>query len=218
MPDGHYGPVQLCDQLGIDRFQFDRARAAGIIGDPDRSKGRWSAAVATELKDQIDEIRAVAGTIPDLGAVRAAEVISARLGITITCDAIPELAARGRLTIVGDFKGHPLYCGHSLEAFTDTAAAITAQRDGELLTSDEAAERLQIRRADFDHLVRAGYLSPARYGRSIYQRHENVALYRARDLTAVEQRDDIDWAVVRSTPKGHQSPLTKLPTAQEATQ
>lgn len=217
MPDGPYGPTQLADRLDLARFQFDRARAAGIIPEPDRSKGRWSAAAAANLAQRIDEIRSAAGTVPDLGAVRAAEVLSERLGVTITCDAIPELAARGLLKTAGRYKGYPLYCGHSLEAFTDTAAALAADRDGELLTSDQAAKRIQIRRSDFDHLVRAGLLSPACHGRSIFQRQENVALYQARDLAALEERDDIDWAAVRSTPKGFQSPLAKLPTAQEAT-
>lgn len=210
-----YGPVQMGDRLGLARFQVDRALTAGLIPPPARAGGRWSASVVDDLADRADEIRAAVGAVPDLGAGRAAEELSARLGIEVTADAVVELAACGAIPVVGEYKRCPLYCGRTVEQFTDTDAAVAAVRDGELLTADQAAGRLGIRRSDFDHLVRAGLITPAARGRSVFQRRSaapNVPLYRAGDLTALLARDDVDWDAVRATPKGKPSPLADLPT------
>jgi hypothetical protein len=203
------------DRLGLARFQVERALTAGLIPPPARAGGRWSASVVDDLANRADEIRAAVGAVPDLGAGRAAEELSARLGIEVTADAVVELAARGLIPVVGEYKGCPLYCGRTVERITDTRAVAAAVRDGELLTAAEAAARLGIRRSDFDHLVRAGLLEPVTYGRSVFQRRReapNVPLYRAGDLTSLLARDGIDWDAVRSTPKGFHSPLAKLPT------
>lgn len=214
-PLNSYGPLQLGDRLGLARFQVARARDAGLIPAPDRADGRWSAPIVERLAGRVEEIREAVGSVPDLGASRAAAYLTEKLGDEVTPDAVAELAARGLLTVAGDFRGCPLYDGQALERFTDTAAALAAVEDGELLTAEQAAGRLRVRRSDFDHLVRAGLLIPATLGRSVFQRRReapNVPLYRAGDLTSLLARDGIDWDAVRSTPKGFQSPLAKLPT------
>ena len=61
--------------------------------------------------------------MPDLGAVRAAEVLSGRLGLVVTADGVEELARRGLLPVTGSCKDHAVYDGRALEAFTGTAAA-----------------------------------------------------------------------------------------------
>jgi DNA-directed RNA polymerase specialized sigma24 family protein len=71
-----YGPVQLASYLGMYQFQFDRARAAGLIPAPDRSRGRWSAGIA-DAKHRQDAARKVAlddaaRRIDSAGAVTAA--------------------------------------------------------------------------------------------------------------------------------------------------
>lgn len=71
-----YGPVQLATYLGLEQWQFSRARRAGLIPARDRARGRWSAVVADDALARIDQIRAAVGSVPDLGAVRAAEVLS----------------------------------------------------------------------------------------------------------------------------------------------
>ena len=118
-----YGPVQLADHLGLARWQLDRALADGLIPGPDRPRGRWSAQVADTAWTGIGAICAAAGRVPDLGAVRAAEVLSGRLGLVVTADGAGELARRGLLPVTGYYKGHAVYDGRALEAFTDTAAA-----------------------------------------------------------------------------------------------
>jgi len=141
-----YGPVQLADHLGLARWQLDRALAGGLIPGPDRPRGRWSAAVADAALAGIDAIRAAAGTIPDLGAVRAAEVLSGRLGFAMTADGVEELARRGLLPVTGSCTDHAVYDGRALEAFTDHLAAGSAAWAGQLRTAGQAAAYLKVRR------------------------------------------------------------------------
>jgi hypothetical protein len=159
------------------------------------------------------EIRAAAGAVPDLGAVRAAEVLTKRPGVTVTGDGVAELARRGLLRACGDYKGWPLYDGQALEAFTDAAAATGATLAGKLRTADESAAYLRIRRSDLNHLVRAGLLTPAGWGHGPFDRRGtfSVPLYRTGDLDSLAARPDIDWDAVRAAPAGRRSPLAALP-------
>ena len=43
--------------------------------------------------------------MPDLGAVRAAGVLSCRLGVPVTADGVEELARRGLLPVAGSLQG-----------------------------------------------------------------------------------------------------------------
>lgn len=73
----------------------------------------------------------------------------------------------------------------------------------------DSAAYLLIRRSDFDHLVRAGLLGPAGWGRGPHDRRDtfSVPLYRTGDLDGLARRNDINWDAVRSTRKGHRSLL-----------
>jgi hypothetical protein len=158
------------------------------------------------------------GSVPDLGAVRAAEVLSARLGATVTADGVQELARRGLLPVTGRYKGHRVYDGRALETFTDTAAAAEACRAGELRTAVRVAAYLRIRRADLDRLICARVLQPAKWGHGPWDRRGtcSVPLYRTADLDAFLARADINWDAVRSTPPGRRSPLAELADAEFA--
>ena len=156
-----------------------------------------------------------AGTVADLGAVRAAEVLAGRLGTPVSSDGVAELGRRGVIPVTGYYKGYPLYDGRALETFTDAGAAAEASRAGQLRTADQSARYLRIRRADLDHLTRAGLLSPARWGRGPYDRRRtrSVPLYRTAELDELAALPEIDWDAVRATPKGYRSPLAQLPGA-----
>ena len=165
-----YGPVQLAEFLGLGRWQLDRALADGLIPGPDTRNGKWPAAIAREAAARLAQIRAAVGGIPDLGAVRAAEVFTGRLGTPVTSDGVTELARRGLIPVSGHYKGFALYDGRALEAFTDASAAAEATRAGQLRTAGQAAACLRIRRADLDHLIRAGLLTPAGWGHGPFDR------------------------------------------------
>jgi hypothetical protein len=212
-----YGPVQLAEFLGLERWQLDRALAGSLIPSPD-TRGKWPAAVAQEAAARLKDIRAAIGNIPDLGAMRAAEILTRRLGTPVTSDAVAELGRRGLIPVTGHYKGFALYDGRALEAFTDTSTAAEAARAGRLRTADQAAAHLRIRRADLDHLICAGLLTPAGWGRGPFDRRgtRSVPLYRTADLDDLEDivtARGIDWDTVRATPKGRRSPLASLPSS-----
>jgi hypothetical protein len=217
-----YGPVQLAGLLGLGRWQLDRALTDGLIPGPDTWNGKWPSAVAREAVARLKDIRAAVGGIPDLGAVRAAEVLTERLGIPVTSDGVTELARRGLIPVSGHYKGFALYDGRVLETFADVSAATEATRAGRLRIADEAAECLRVRRADLDHLIRAGLLTPAGWGHGPFDRRDtrSVPLYRTGDLDDLEDivtASGIDWDAVRATPKGHRSPLARLADASQPT-
>ncbi len=210
-----YGPGQLATFLGLEPWQFSRARQAGLIPGPGRPRDRWSEEAAGTALARIGEIVRAVGAIPDLGATRAAEILSARLGVIITADGVAELSRRGLLAQAGWYKDWPLYDGRAIEAFTDPETAAEASRAGKLRIAGAAAACLRIRRRDFDHLTRAGLLEPTDWGHGPWDRRDrfSVPLYRTGDLDGLAARTDIDWQAVRSTPAGHRSPLAALPTA-----
>lgn len=210
-----FGPIQMANELRLREWQVLRGRDEGLIPGPDVD-GRWSAAVVAHLTEHRDQLVAALGQFPDVGAVRAAGILAGRLGREACGYAVEDLHRRGLIPVVDYYKGSPLYSGRTLETFDDVAALETAMVDGKLLTGDEAAEHMRIRRADLDHLVRAGRLKPTSWGLSQWQpRHAQpkVALYRAGDLNALLADDTIDWDTVRDTPKGRRSPLADLPAA-----
>ncbi len=210
-----YGPVQFATFLRLELWQVSRGRQAGLIPCPDRPRDRWSAQVADAALARAGEVRRAVGSVPDLGAVRAAEVLSARLGTVVTGDGVAELARRGLIPVTGHFKGWPLYDGRALEAFTGLAAAVEATWAGHLRTAGQSAAYLRIRRCDLDHLTRAGLLTPAGRGHGPFDRRDrfSVPLYRTGDLDDLAARTDIDWQAVRATPPGRPSPLAALPSA-----
>ena len=207
-----FGPVQLATYLGLEPWQLERAVADGLIPGPDRSRGRWSAPIADAALARIGGIRAAAGSIPDLGAVRAAGVLSRRLGVEVTADGVEELARRDLLPVTGSYKQHALYDGRALEAFTGTGAAADATRAGQLRTAGQAAAYLRIRRSDLNHLTRSGVLTPVKYGHGPWDRRNetSIPLYRTGDLDQLTARPGIDWAAVRATLPGRRSPLADL--------
>jgi hypothetical protein len=213
---GEYGPVQLAGFLGLAPWQVGRVLAAGLIPGPDRPRGRWSARVADAALERLGEIRAAAGSVPDLGAVRAAGVLSGRLGLVVTPDGVEELARRGLIPVTGCYKGHALYDGRALEAFTDLEAASGATWAGQLRTAGQAAAYLRVRRSDLNHLIRARILRPVKHGHGPWDRRGtcSVPLYRTGDLDRLLARPGIDWAAVRSTPPGRRSPLADLARAE----
>ncbi|GAA4396230.1 hypothetical protein GCM10023088_78560 [Actinomadura verrucosospora] len=211
-----FGPLQLADHLGVPHWWWlERAQRLGLVDGPDRAGGRWSADAADRIRERLDGLRPKVGALPDMGAGRAVEVLGERLGIEVSGDAVRELVRTGQLQVIGAYKERPLYWGRALEALAgraDAAAVLAqAERDGRLMIAGEAAAYLRIRRSDFGHLVRAGVVTPADWGRSRYGQY--VALYRALDLDGVAEHPGVDLDAVRATPAGRRSPLATLPTA-----
>lgn len=212
-PPKDFGPIQIGDRLRLATWQIDRAMAAGLLDRPDPATGRWPAAAVEAALARREEIVARVGSIPDVGANRAADLLADRFGIEVPASALLELERRGLIPRVGEYKGHPLYCGRALENFTAREALVDALIDGRLYTADQAAEYLRIRRSDFDHLTRSGWLAAVTRVHSGWQRRREapaVPLYRAGDLDVLLEHPAIDWAAVRATAAGRPSPLARL--------
>jgi hypothetical protein len=207
-----YGPVQFPALLGLPLWAFERALRDGLIP-PAGPSGRWPASVAGDALAHLGQIREAVGTQPDVGAGRAAAVLSARFGAEVPADVLLELDRMGLIPCAGEYKGYPLYDGRALERFSDRAALDRALGAGRLLTRDEAAGYLQVRRSDVGHLVAAHWLEPVTWVRSSWQRRRSaprVPLFRAGDLDILLTHPAIDWTVVRATPAGRPSPLAAL--------
>ncbi|WP_327332965.1 hypothetical protein [Streptomyces anulatus] len=207
-----YGPRQFGDRIGLPEWQFERALRLELIPAADAG-GRWSAAVFNEVLSRLDAVRTAVGTIPDVGAARAEEHLADRFGITVNPGTAAELSRRGHLPVRGDYRGHTLYCGLALEAFTDRRKVERASRAGQLHMRDEAARVLELRDSDFEHLVRSGLLTHSDTTVSSWHKGTVVRLYRQADLDLVLRSSRIDFDAVRATPKGHKSPLAALPSA-----
>jgi hypothetical protein len=71
-----YGPVQLADYLRACwpdlHGSVDRARHFGLIPEPDRARGRWSAALAEEIRVRWPEIAPQRGASALTGSESAA--------------------------------------------------------------------------------------------------------------------------------------------------
>jgi hypothetical protein len=91
-------------------------------------------------------------------------------------------------------------------------------RREQLLGPDQAAQHMQIRRRDFDYVVAAGWVSPARYvTREVGVRKTvQIPLYAVGGLEDALLTPGVDWEAVRSVKAGEVSPLrehTRLPAA-----
>ncbi|UZI34007.1 hypothetical protein [Streptomyces sp. VB1] len=135
-PLSSYGPRQFADRIGLSEWQFDRALRLELIPVADAG-GRWSAAVFNEVLPCLDTVRTAVGTIPDVGAARAEQHLGERFGITVNPGTAAELSRRGHLPGRGDYRGHTLYCGLALEAFTDRrkVEALFSRSYGEVTSS-----------------------------------------------------------------------------------
>lgn len=224
MPRPGYGPVQLRDRLGWQQWQFERARAENLVPPPNivasagpgRGAGRrWSDDVVAGLAARVGALTAQLGRYPDVGAVRAAEILAGRLGVRVESHAIAELCREGLIPKVGEFEGRPLYCGRALETFADVVAVALANEAGELFTADGAAECLAVRRGDVGALVKRGWLRPVEWVDNWHVSKRagagTVALYRRGDLDALAGEEAIDWPAVRAVPAGKRSLLLALP-------
>jgi len=62
-----YGPRQLADYLGALYGRLDNARFFGLLPEPDRARGRWSAGLAEQIGARWPEIDAAAECIGATG-------------------------------------------------------------------------------------------------------------------------------------------------------
>lgn len=163
-----FGPVQLARRLGIKEWQLHHAQYRGLVPPPDIDGRRWSAAVAETFPDR-DTILATVGDHPGIGSEKAAEHLAQRTGMDLERADVQDLAERGALRSVGEYKGWPLYALEDLDALPrDLLVTVLADRQRWIegsLTSDEAASLLGWSVGRFEVTAERRGVNPGRFGR-----------------------------------------------------
>ncbi|MGV9342951.1 hypothetical protein [Streptomyces sp. NPDC003688] len=218
-----YDASQAAKRLKVPAAAFRWARHTGLIPDPDASSYQWSRAAVEAL--DADAIRAAMSS-PPIGGGATADRIAEALGTpnpnptygeraTVTAFVVRRFVDRGLLVDLGANPDGPLHHPDQVaevcrrEDLADLVAADTP------LGPEQAAARLRVRRADFDHMVRLGWLrSPqsieVRFGTS-RAGAVDVALYTTASVDAViPAHPEVDWEQLRAVVKGRRSPLAAL--------
>lgn len=115
-PLSSYGPKQFAARIGLAEWQMERALRLDLIPPADPHTGRWPAAVVDDADARREALRA------DVGEIGR------------------RTRPQGPPPIRGDYKGHPLYCGWTLERLADRRAILRASRAGRLHTRDGVAD------------------------------------------------------------------------------
>ncbi|MER5649675.1 3'-5' exonuclease [Streptosporangium sp. NPDC002524] len=140
---------QFMTLLGVGYGDWRRGRDAGLIPDPDRHPyPYWTRALAEEVAGRSQEIRQAIPP-PPMGARRCAELLGELTGLEVTYDDITDLAKRGLVTAVGEYKGWALYDvaelrtvatdPERLAVLTEVIGARTAWLADSILPADAAA-------------------------------------------------------------------------------
>ncbi|MFJ9461118.1 hypothetical protein ACIRST_39370 [Kitasatospora sp. NPDC101447] len=140
-----YGPELLRRRLGLTGWQFEEARQQGLLPEPDTEDGQWSADLEARLRAGAAELVARLGTVPRVGAVKAATVLGQAAGLPVVAEDVHRLTEAGVLRPDGEFKGNPTYGAESLLAVP--AAAVEEAVTGRLRRAEAAAEALRARSA-----------------------------------------------------------------------
>ncbi|MGW8065980.1 hypothetical protein ACVV2G_27830 [Streptomyces ziwulingensis] len=217
-----YDAGQAAKRLKVPAAAFRWARHTGLIPAPDVSSSRWSRAAVEAL--DADAIRAAMPT-PPIGGGAAADRIAEALGTpnrtihgekaNVTAFVVRRFVDRGLLV---DLSANPdgtlHHPGQVAEVCRreDLAGLVAADTP---LGPEQAAARLRVRRADWDHMVRLGWVrSPqsieVRFGTS-RAGAVDVALYTTASVDAVvPAHPEVDWEQLRTVEKGRRSPLVSL--------
>ncbi|MFG2631081.1 hypothetical protein [Streptomyces sp. NPDC048473] len=217
-----YDAGQAAKRLNVPASAFRWARHAGLIPDPDASSSQWSRAAVEAL--DADAIRAAMPSGP-IGGGAAADRIADALGTpnptaygekaNVTAFVVRRFVDRG---LLADLSANPEGTLHH----PDQVAEVCRREDlADLVAADtplgpeQAAARLRVRRADFDHMIRLGWLrSPqsieVQFGTS-RAGAVDVALYTTASVDAViPAHPEVDWEQLRAVEKGRRSPLAAL--------
>ncbi|WP_369384183.1 hypothetical protein [Streptomyces sp. cg36] len=220
-----YDAGQAAKRLKVPATAFRWARHTGLIPAPDASSWQWSRAAVEAL--DADAVRAAMPCAPIPGGA-AADRIADALGTpnvigektNVTAFVVRRFVDRGLLVDLSANPDGTLHhpgqvakvCRH--EDLADLVAADTP------LGPEQAAARLRVRRADFDHMVRLGWVrSPqsieVRFGTS-RAGAVDVALYTTASVDAViPAHPEVDWEQLRNIAKGRRSPLAALVKAKQ---
>ncbi|MFG2210944.1 hypothetical protein [Streptomyces sp. NPDC048638] len=218
-----YDDGQVAKRLRVPVAAFRWARHRGLVPEPDLPTPSWSpAAVAAMDPDTIRQSLPRAPISGGAAANRIAEALGTpnlsgeKAAVTtfvvrrlIDLRLLTELSANPDGSLVNPDEVD-IVCSRE-----DLAALVAANTP---LGPDQAAQRLFVRRRDFDHMLRLGWLHAAdsvevRFGTS-RAGAVNVALFRTADVEGLPAaHPEIDWTALRALQSGQRSPLAGLAAA-----
>ncbi|MEW1906197.1 hypothetical protein [Streptomyces sp. NPDC086147] len=218
-----YDEYAAAGRLRVSVSAWRWAVASGLVPAPDAGT-EWSRAVV-EAADA-EGIRAALRGPAD--AWRAAERLTEALGEPlpfgrppVTASAIGHLVRAGLLAYLGGDPATP-------DVHPDQVATLARRRDlpalldrHVLLGPDQAAVRLGVRRTEWDHVVRLGWIAPVRTVDVAFKRSRGgpvtVPLYSGQDIALLPvSRPSVDWRALRALAPGRRSPLASLDPADPA--
>ncbi|MFJ4880034.1 hypothetical protein ACIP93_33170 [Streptomyces sp. NPDC088745] len=212
-----YDEQAAAGRLGVPLAAWRWAAGSGLVPLADAGPGQWSRS-AVEAVDAEGVRAALRGP---MGAGQAADRLTEALGeplprcrTRVTATAIGHLVKAGLLVWLGGDAACP-------DVHPDQVAALARRRDLPALLDrhvplgpDQAAVRLGVRRVDYDHIVRLGWISPVSSVTIDYKSHggrTTVPLYSGVDLALLPVlRPGVDWEALRTVAAGRRSPLASL--------
>ncbi|WP_327732455.1 hypothetical protein OG749_45810 [Streptomyces nojiriensis] len=206
---------EAAGRLRVSVAAWRWAAGSGLVPAADVGPGRWSRAVVEAADPE-----AVRAALRVAGAGWAADRLTQALGEPLRCrprvtaSAVGHLVRAGLLVHLGGEVAFP-------DVHPDQVAALARRRDLPVLLDrhvplgpDQAARRLDVRRVDFDQVVRLGWLAPIGSVDIDYKRQGGVTtvpLYDAQEIALLEVvRPCVDWRAVRTARAGRRSPLAAL--------
>lgn len=212
-----YHPCQAAKLLHVTDAQFRWAQHAKLVPPPDASEETWLRATV----EAMDPAKIVKALPQPVTAGQAADLIAASLGIPNPPLGKPNVKAWSVERFVA--RGLLLRLAYSpCEVNPAQVARLCLRRNiwGLLaeetpLGPDQSAARLGIRRSDWDHVVRLGWIEPSAWQRVQFGTSKagavDVPIYRSGDVDVIPgRRKQVDWEQLRGLGKGQRSPLAKL--------
>ncbi|MFD3472262.1 hypothetical protein ACFWWM_39295 [Streptomyces sp. NPDC058682] len=207
---------QAAGRLRVPVAAWRWATGSGLVLLADAGRGLWSRAVV-EAADPEQVRAALRGVEAGVAADRLTEALGVPLPILrsrVTASAVGHLVKAGLLVYLGGDPQFPV-------VHPDQVAVLARRRDLPALLDrhvplgpDQAAVRLGVRRADFDQVVRLGWLAPVATVDVDYKRQGGVTaipLYDAEEIALLEMvHPSVDWRAVRTAGAGRRSLLAGL--------
>ncbi|MFI5987331.1 hypothetical protein ACIBEA_41480 [Streptomyces sp. NPDC051555] len=215
-----YDQDQAAGRLRVTRYAYRWAVHAGVVPAPDAGPATWSRAAVESMS--ADAIRTAMGEEP-LSGRQAADRLAEALGTpnppggpaTVSVAAVIELAKEGLLVSLSADPVQPLLHTGQVDALAAAPGLAALLAEVAPLGPDQAAARLAVRRSDWDHVVRLGWISPDQEVRARFGAAAGgtvwIPLYRAARIDRVPaDHPEVDWPALRALGKGQRSPLAKL--------
>jgi DNA polymerase III epsilon subunit-like protein len=130
----YFGPLVLADEVGLARWQFERAEAAGMLPAPQHARG-WLPGQVEQVRQLVPAIIERFGAEHPIGATRCAERLAIRLELEVDPSDIEALAEAGQLEVVDVYStrrgNYDLFAPAAVDALSaeQVRAVITARQE-----------------------------------------------------------------------------------------